>query len=225
VSTTAVFAREPKRLVLAKSAMAVVDAAAVIATAFRAPTALFAPTAFLAAGMFVWHTLENVVWPRRLAVRLAPVYPSGLVWPNLAYSGVLCAASAQWWLGGGPAAGISSAVPASVGLALFAAGVWLRLAAFSTLGATFLAAPAPEQRLSREGLYRWLSHPASVGFFLISIGSAAALSSSWALAATALLCTPALVVATHLEARARARSPGHVEAMETPDGIPGERHP
>ncbi len=67
-----------------------------------------------------------------------------------------------------------------VGLALFAAGLTLRLAAMLTLGERFTSVVAVQEShaLHTRGVYRWVRHPSYLGIFLMDLGFAGLFRSS-----------------------------------------------
>ena len=75
------------------------------------------------------------------------------------------------------------------GLALFAAGIGMQVAAFATLGALFTTrlGVQAQHRLVTHGVYRVVRHPAYLGYLMTFTGMALALSSLIGLGLTVLI--------------------------------------
>jgi len=91
-----------------------------------------------------------------------------------------------------------------LGLALIAAGVFIRQWAIFVLGRFFTVdvRVQPGQTVIDRGPYRWVRHPAYTGLILVFIGIGLALTSWASLALLAVVPTAALVVRIHAEERA-----------------------
>lgn len=212
MNRAAVFVREPAWLYRSKQAMAGIDAAAVmlvLTLAIVEGSPHPGPVGALAVSMFLWHRCENVVWPARWSVTGAPLYPAGQAWIHGAYSLVLGVALLD--IATDPARGIGGPSLAggamqTLGVVLFIFGAALRLAAFSSRGASFLAAPEVAGPPPRHGVYAYTQHPAAFGSVAIAIGSALALGSMLGVVAAWLAGGLAAVVAARREAEAWGRA-------------------
>ena len=90
------------------------------------------------------------------------------------------------------------------GLALMAAGIFIRQWAIFVLGRFFTpdVRVQPGQTVIDRGPYRWVRHPSYTGMILVFVGIGLALTSWASLAMLAVVPTAALVVRIHAEERA-----------------------
>lgn len=135
-----------------------------------------------------WAAAEAAAQPRGVAgarpargLEVMPLALLGVVWISLAER-----AMAGW--------GMSWGVEV-LGLAAAGAGVGLRVAALRALGARFLDGVEllPGHRLERDGVYRFLRHPAEGGNVLIAAGCAAGVGSVWGIAMSIGVVAPLAV--------------------------------
>jgi protein-S-isoprenylcysteine O-methyltransferase Ste14 len=127
---------------------------------------------------------------------------------QLAFLAVLCAAAYDHRHDGW--ARPSFGVVEAAGLAMIAGGVGLRRRAVAALGSQFTVrlTVGADHRLVRSGPYGIIRHPNYAGLLLVAFGTALALASPLAGAATVLLWLPAMIARIVQEEHLLVRSLG-----------------
>jgi protein-S-isoprenylcysteine O-methyltransferase Ste14 len=183
-----------------KKILAVLDALPVMIMAFmswRSNDGLLPPVLITAVLMFCWHFIENALLRSKFDQEKQTGYVGYMEWPNIIFTFMIVIAfSERRMLNGIP---VMSPEMALTGCLVTIAGITLRVWAYVTLKEEFSKAPGMNKKYIRSGLYRFIDHPANIGFFLIGMGVAAGLASLGGCLAGVTLLLPSLVFVSRFE--------------------------